>query len=98
MTVIVKVGTSSLTKPDGSISEIAIDKLAKEIAIAKQDFSDIILVSSGAIGAGLADLGYVGSRRTDSRILQAASAIGQPKLMATYAKSFSKHKFDKNYL
>tara|TARA_Y100000768_G_scaffold387278_1_gene378068 strand:+ start:4026 stop:5132 length:1107 start_codon:yes stop_codon:yes gene_type:complete len=91
VTVVVKIGTSSLTKPDGSISEIAIDKLAEEIAIAKQDFSDIVLVSSGAIGAGLADLGYLGSRPTDSRVLQAASAIGQPKLMATYAKSFSKH-------
>ena len=91
MTVIVKIGTSSLTKPDGSISKIAIDKLAEEIAIAKQDFPDIVLVSSGAIGAGLADLGYVGSRPTDSRILQAASAVGQPKLMATYAESFSKH-------
>ena len=88
MTVVVKIGTSSLTKGNGSISESAIDKLAKEIAIAKQDFSDIILVSSGAIGAGLADLGYVGSRPTHSRILQAASAIGQPKLMATYAKIF----------
>jgi len=91
VTVIVKIGTSSLTKPDGSISEIAIDKLTKEIAIAKQDFSDIVLVSSGAIGAGLADLGYVGRRPSDSRVLQAASAIGQPKLMATYADSFSKH-------
>tara|TARA_Y100000768_G_scaffold330247_1_gene268862 strand:- start:20429 stop:21535 length:1107 start_codon:yes stop_codon:yes gene_type:complete len=91
VTVIVKIGTSSLTKPDGSISTIAIDKLAKEIAMAKRDFSEIVLVSSGAIGAGLADLGYVDSRPSDSRVLQAASAIGQPKLMARYAESFSKH-------
>ena len=91
MTVVVKIGTSSLTKADGSISESAIDKLAKEIAIAKQDFSEIVLVSSGAIGAGLVNLGYVDNRPTDSRILQAASAIGQPKLMATYAESFLKH-------
>lgn len=91
MTVVVKIGTSSLTKPDGSISKSAINKLAEEIAIAKRDFSEIVLVSSGAIGAGLADLGYVANRPTDSRILQAASAIGQPKLMATYADSFSRH-------
>ena len=91
MTVVVKIGTSSLTKANGSISESAIDKLAKEIAIAKQDFSQIVLVSSGAIGAGLENLGYVDNRPTDSRILQAASAIGQPKLMATYAESFLKH-------
>ena len=91
MTVVVKIGTSSLTKEDGTISLSAINKLTNEIACVRRSFPKIILVSSGAIGAGLADLGYVDSRPTDPRILQAASAIGQPKLMATYAESFGKY-------
>jgi glutamate 5-kinase len=91
VTVVVKIGTSSLTQPNGEISISAIEKLTAEIVIAKKEFPEIVLVSSGAIGAGLADLGYDGSRPTDSRILQAASAVGQPKLMATYSRSFAKH-------
>lgn len=91
MTVVVKIGTSSLTQSDGAISISAIEKLTTEIVKAKKEFPEIVLVSSGAIGAGLTDLGYIGNRPTDSRILQAASAVGQPKLMATYSKSFAKH-------
>ena len=91
MTVVVKIGTSSLTKEDGTISLSAINKLTNEIASVRRSFPKIILVSSGAIGAGLAALGYVNSRATDPRILQAASPIGQPKLMATYAESFAKY-------
>ena len=88
MTVIVKIGTSSLADLSGAIKIEAIEKLCSEIAVARENFERIILVSSGAIGAGLPALGYVGIRPTDPRVLQAASAVGQPRLMATYSEIF----------
>lgn len=90
MTVVVKIGTSSLTDKSGAIKDEAIEKLAKEISQARQDFERIVLVSSGAIGAGLPALGFTSERPVDSRTLQAASAIGQPRLMAIYGKEFAK--------
>ena len=91
MKVVVKIGTSSLTKVDGSIKREAIAKLCDEVAEVREEFSDIILVSSGAIGVGLPTLGYTSGRPDDSRILQAASAIGQPKLMAIYGEELARH-------
>ena len=91
MTVVVKIGTSSLTKVDGSIKREAIAKLCDEVAVVREKYRDIILVSSGAIGAGLPTLGFMSSRPDDSRILQAASAIGQPKLMAIYGEELARH-------
>ena len=95
MTVVVKIGTSSLTKVDGSIERETIAKLCDEVASVRNKYSEIILVSSGAIGAGLATLGYTDGRPTDSRVLQAASTIGQPKLMAIYGEELGRH--DLNY-
>ena len=91
VTVVVKIGTSSLTKSDGSVKREAIAKLCDEVASVKTIHRDIILVSSGAIGAGLPTLGYTSGRPEDSRILQAASAIGQPKLMAIYGEELGRH-------
>jgi len=89
--VVVKIGTSSLTKVDGSIKREAIAKLCDELAEVRKDYSHIILVSSGAIGVGLPILGYTSGRPEDSRILQAASAVGQPKLMAIYGEELARH-------
>ena len=89
--VVVKIGTSSLTKVDGSIKREAIAKLCDEVAEARKEYSHIILVSSGAIGVGLPMLGYTSGRPEDSRILQAASAVGQPKLMAIYGEELARH-------
>ena len=91
MTVVVKIGTSSLTMVDGSIKREAIAKLCDEVASLRDSHRDIILVSSGAIGAGLPTLGYPSGRPEDSRILQAASAIGQPRLMAIYGEELGRH-------
>ena len=94
MTVIVKIGTSSLADLSGAIKIEAIEKLCSEIAVARENFERIILVSSGAIGAGLPALGYVGIRPRDPRVLQAASAVGQPRLMATYSEIFLKYEIE----
>jgi len=94
VTIVVKIGTSSLTDASGAIKSEAIEKLCLEIAKARDQFERIILVSSGAIGAGLPALGYSGIRPSDPRILQAASAVGQPRLMATYSEEFSKYNIE----
>ena len=94
MTIVVKIGTSSLTKIDGSIKREAIAKLCDEVALAKTMHRDIILVSSGAIGVGLPILGYTSGRPDDSRVLQAASAIGQPKLMGIYGEELGRHNLE----
>ena len=94
MTVVVKIGTSSLTKTDGSIKREAIAKLCDEVAEVREAYRDIILVSSGAIGVGLPALGHHTERPDDSRILQAASAIGQPKLMAIYGEELGRHNLE----
>ena len=81
-----------MTNVDGSIKREAIAKLCDEVAEVREKYSDIIfLVSSGAIGVGLPMLGYTSGRPDDSRILQAASAIGQPKLMAIYGEELARH-------
>ncbi len=94
MTIVVKIGTSSLTDAAGAIKSEAIEKLCLEIANARLQFERIVLVSSGAIGAGLPALGYTGSRPSDPRILQAASAVCQPRLMATYSEEFAKYNIE----
>tara|TARA_Y100001970_G_C14121657_1_gene796655 strand:- start:168 stop:1268 length:1101 start_codon:yes stop_codon:yes gene_type:complete len=98
MAVVVKIGTSSLTMVDGSIKREAIAKLCDEVASVREFHRDIILVSSGAIGAGLPTLGYTSGRPEDSRILQAASAIGQPRLMAIYGEELARHNLEHGQL
>lgn len=90
--VIVKIGTSSLTDDEGHIRTDVIAKLCDEVAATRADGHQVILVSSGAITAGLPALGFDGaSRPRDARTLQAASAVGQSRLMAVYEQAFAKH-------
>ena len=65
---------------------------ADEVAAARSDGHHVILVSSGAITAGLPALGFDGaSRPRDARTLQAASAVGQSRLMAIYDEALARH-------
>ena len=90
--VIVKIGTSSLTDDEGHIRADVITKLCDEVAAARSDGHQVILVSSGAITAGLPALGFDGaSRPRDARTLQAASAVGQSRLMAVYEQALARH-------
>ncbi len=88
--VVVKIGSSSLTKKDGSLS---IDKLQEHTeAIAKlmQQGIEVILISSGAVSAGFHDLGY-SSRPVTVAGKQAAAAVGQGLLIEAYADAFKKY-------
>lgn len=90
MIVVVKIGTSSLTDPDGRIEPGAIRKLCREVAAARAEGHLVVVVSSGAIAAGLPALGLTARERPrDAATLQAVSAVGQTRLMATYDEAFA---------
>ncbi|MGI8778144.1 MAG: glutamate 5-kinase [Acidimicrobiales bacterium] len=84
MIVVVKVGTSSITDEHGEIAVAAIDKLCTEVAGLRGRGDRVVVVSSGAIAAGLPALGLSGTHATDIGTLQAVSAVGQSRLMRTY--------------
>ena len=87
MIFVAKIGTSSITETDGTIKAEAVAKLSGEVAAAVADGHQAVVVSSGAIGAGLPVLGFEQGRPRDSVTLQALSAVGQSRLMAMYQES-----------
>ncbi len=86
--VVVKVGSSSVTTESGEISMEAISKLCGEITGAINEGHQVILVSSGAIASGLSFLGFP-VRPNDIVTLQAVASVGQRKLMQAYGDAFS---------
>lgn len=88
--VVVKVGTSTLTSPDMSLNLERIESLARELVQVKRSGRDVVLVTSGAIAAGMGKLGW----KTRPKMIprqQAAAAIGQSHLMHTYEEIFGKY-------
>ncbi|WP_425279206.1 glutamate 5-kinase [Arthrobacter nanjingensis] len=88
--VVVKVGSSSLTSIKGGISEKAVLALVTALAERRNAGTEVILVSSGAIAAGLAPLGLA-RRPKDLATQQAAASVGQGRLMSRYTQAFSAH-------
>jgi len=91
MRVVVKIGTSSLTDAGGRIDTAAVARVATEVATARAAGHHVIVVSSGAISAGLPPLGLEGRRPTDLPTLQAVAAVGQHRLMATWDAALAGH-------
>ena len=89
-TVVVKVGTRVLTKADGTLDLPRIEQLAEEIHAISAGGRRVVLVSSGAVGAGLSLLKLAG-RPTDLARLQAVAAVGQTHLIQAYDRTFAKH-------
>jgi len=85
--IVFKVGTSTLCHSGKGLNFRNIDMLAKVLSDIKNEGNDVILVSSGAIGAGVAKLG-LSERPVDIRKKQAAAAVGQLELMHIYDKLF----------
>jgi len=79
--VVVKIGTSSITDLHGEVAEAAIEKLCTEVAHQRGQGHRVVIVTSGAIAAGLPALGLSSARPTDIATLQAVSAVGQHRLM-----------------
>ncbi|MCA4131270.1 glutamate 5-kinase [Arthrobacter sp. M4] len=88
--IVVKVGSSSLTSIKGGISEKSLTALVNALARKRNEGTEIILVSSGAIAAGLAPLGLA-KRPKDLATQQAAASVGQGLLMARYTQAFAAH-------
>ncbi|MGH9245150.1 MAG: glutamate 5-kinase [Acidimicrobiales bacterium] len=92
MIVVAKVGTSSITGDDGTIDEGAVAKFCADVAGLRAAGHAVVVVTSGAIAAGLPAIGLGGSRRPrDVVTLQAVAAIGQSRLMRVYDRSFGAH-------
>ncbi len=88
-TIVVKIGTSSLTRPEaGGLALATIAELVETLADLRRQGHRVILVSSGAVGVGCARLG-LGDRPTEIAIKQAVAAVGQGRLMRIYDDLFS---------
>src|SRR6266516_2608730 len=88
--VVVKVGSSSLTTVAGGLDEERISAIVDVLAARVKVGSEVVLVSSGAIAAGLAPLG-LGQRPRDLATQQAAASVGQVLLAARYTAAFGRH-------
>ncbi len=87
--VVVKVGSSSLTTAAGGLDAVRVDALVDALAHHASN-REVVLVSSGAIAAGLAPLGLK-ARPQDLATQQAAASVGQGLLMRAYMESFARH-------
>jgi glutamate 5-kinase len=88
--VVVKVGSSSLTTPAGRIDPGRIEALGEALAGVRTGGREVVLVSSGAIAAGLAPLS-LRTRPRDLATQQAAASVGQGLLMGYYTQLFGAH-------
>ncbi|ACQ79881.1 glutamate 5-kinase [Beutenbergia cavernae DSM 12333] len=88
--IVVKVGSSSLTEGGGSLDVAALRALVEVFAARRRSGGQVVLVSSGAIAAGIAPLG-LSSRPRDLATQQAAASVGQGLLMAHYTQAFAQH-------
>lgn len=89
--IVVKVGTAMLSDQTSALSPRRIRQVADDIAALCQERRQVVLVSSGAVGAGMALLGFARRPRrlTD---LQAAAAVGQHHLMQRYEQALRRHR------
>lgn len=88
-TVVVKVGSSSLTQADGHLDVTKLNALVGALASTQLMGARVVLVSSGAIAAGFGPLGF-DARPTDVATQQATAAVGQGLLMAQYEAAFGR--------
>jgi glutamate 5-kinase len=89
-TVVIKVGTNVITTANGQLDLERVRSLVEQVARIRDSGRRVALVSSGAIGAGMGQLG-LSRRPSDLPHLQAAAAVGQSYLMAAYESCFRKH-------
>jgi glutamate 5-kinase len=89
-TVVVKVGTNVLANSEGMLDRARIESLAAQIQSIRSRGWKVVLVSSGAIGAGVGKLN-LGKRPTDLPHLQACAAVGQTALMQIYQEALAPH-------
>lgn len=89
--LVVKLGTQLLSLPDGRLDSAYVANIAGQVAGLCEKGIRITIVSSGAIGCGLTELG-LSERPTDLARLQAVAAVGQRRLMDVWAAAFQTHR------
>jgi glutamate 5-kinase len=85
--IVVKIGTASISRPEGGLDEARLRGLAKELGALSKGGKQVVLVTSGAIGAGMDVFGWE-KRPTALKDKQAAAAVGQVALMEAYKRAF----------
>lgn len=88
--VVIKIGSSSLTGPDGRLDVQAVRALVDVIAARHLAGGQVVLVTSGSVAAGIDPLGLA-SRPRDLATAQAAASVGQGMLIARYSEAFAAH-------
>ena len=88
--LVVKLGTGVLTDATKQPDLAQLEQLTSQIAGQRRAGREVVLVTSGAVGAGMGALGFK-KRPADLARLQACAAVGQSRLMAMYEKLFAKH-------
>ncbi len=88
--IVVKIGTSSLTKEDGSFNRDLTENIADQVAKLMKLGKTVIIVSSGAIGIGVEEL-KMPSRPREIPLRQAAAAVGQNILMQEWMAAFKRY-------
>src|SRR5580765_7553458 len=88
--VVVKLGTGVLTDSRKQPDLAQLEQLVAQIAAQRKAGKEIVVVTSGAVGAGMGALGYE-KRPSDLAEMQACAAVGQSRLMAIYEKLFAKY-------
>jgi glutamate 5-kinase len=86
--LVVKLGTGVLTDSKKQPDLAQMERLVAQVAAQRQARREVVLVSSGAVGAGMGALGYE-KRPAELAELQACAAVGQSRLMSTYDKLFA---------
>ncbi|MEO9223879.1 MAG: glutamate 5-kinase [Acidimicrobiales bacterium] len=89
--VVAKIGTSSVTDASGRIDTAAVGKFCDGVAALRASGNHVVVVTSGAISAGLPALGWKGNRPRDAVTLQAVAAVGQARLVQVYEAALAKH-------
>ena len=89
-TLVVKVGTRVLTHADGTLDHDQVTSIAEQIVHLMDDKRHVVLVSSGAVGAGIGRLGLA-QRPVDLGHLQAVAAVGQSRLIESYNRALESH-------
>ncbi|HYA86604.1 MAG TPA: glutamate 5-kinase [Nitrospirota bacterium] len=89
--IVIKVGSAVLTSSEEGLDQGRIERLASDISTIMSQGRQVILVSSGAIAAGLAKLGLKKKRAMPLSLKQAAASVGQSSLMWIYEKTFGSH-------
>lgn len=87
-TLVIKIGTSSLTRPNGNLALSAIATLVETLTQLRQEGHRVVLVSSGAVGVGCSRLGLTERPKTMA-MKQAVAAVGQGRLMRVYDDWFT---------